>query len=106
MLPMLPPDKAAHLLYGYAAAATAFVGAWFYGLRSMGALLLCGVLAALAVGLAKEARDIVQRGRERAAGAPPTATPEFADLLATLGGSLLFALPLLLLRGLFQWGAS
>jgi hypothetical protein len=104
-LPILPADKAAHLLYGYATAAVACVLAWVCGVRAPAQLLVAALVAAVAVGLLKEAHDTLRNARAEEAGLDPPERVEFADTVATLAGGLMFCAPVWLLRVLLRWVA-
>jgi hypothetical protein len=104
-LPQLPADKSSHLLYGYAVAAFACLGAWWYGVRSPAQLMAAVLVAALCVGLLKEAYDAARIARAEAAGLTPTHRVEFADAAATVIGGLMFCAPVWLLRTLLRWVA-
>ncbi len=104
-LPTIPQDKATHLLYGYAVAMAACLGAWWYGLRAPAQLMAAALVAALCVGLLKEAYDAARIARAEAAGLSPTERVEFADAAATTIGGLMFCAPVWLLRTLLRWAA-
>lgn len=81
-LPMLPQDKANHLLYGaaIALAASVFVNP------------IVGLIAAGVAGAAKEALDWYQNKKRVATGYPPNHDVDPFDFLATLaGGALVYA---------------
>lgn len=86
-LPMLPQDKANHVIYG---AAIALAVGLVFG-------PLVGLLMAGAAGLAKELADRQANKRAAAKGELPPHGVERADLVATAcGGLLVYAAALLL----------
>jgi hypothetical protein len=98
MLPMLPADKANHVLYG---------GVIFIAIAYLAAVVghspararLAGLLAAAAFGLGKEARDWFANRKAVAAGEAPEHNVDSMDVVATAVGGALCWLATLAVQG-------
>ena len=101
-LPLIPQDKANHAANGAAAAAVCASLVTVAGAPPWASALV-GAALALALGLLKERLDMLANARATAAGQPPPHSVERGDVLATLAGGLLVALPLVVV-GLLDWG--
>jgi threonine dehydrogenase-like Zn-dependent dehydrogenase len=101
-LPMVPPDKGMHLIYG--AGLSALGAAVAMVLAPAGYTILAGLVAgpltALAAGAGKEAWDRFANKRAVAQGQPEPHTVERADAIFTVIGSVPLAAVLALLLGL------
>ena len=98
MLPMLPADKANHVLYGglvfiVVAYLAAMIG------HSTARARLAGLLAAAAFGLGKEARDWFANRKAVAAGEAPAHGVDGMDVLATAAGGALCWLATMAVQG-------
>jgi len=85
-IPIIPADKANHVVYGAAIAAVLSII-----LGPLPALLAAGLVGAL-----KELADAVSNWQARRAGLVPMHGVEWLDFAATLAGGALVALPQLL----------
>ncbi|MEJ7139159.1 hypothetical protein [Amphibiibacter pelophylacis] len=94
-LPIVPQDKANHVIYGAAVglcallalAALRALGGWTPGPELTRWTLLAPTLAATAIGIAKEIADELNNRRAIAQGRKPPDTVEAMDAIATaLGG--------------------
>lgn len=83
-LPVLDADKANHAVYGAAICALCALPVMMLPITALAAPLV-GVLTAAVVGVWKERRDAHTAG----------ATADRRDIVATVGGALLVAVPLL-----------
>lgn len=88
MLPMLPQDKANHLVYG---AAFAVIGTYCAHQVGVHQPLIPVILAAL-LGIAKELADWIMNQQAVSASLPPPHSVEFLDFAATACGGVLVAL--------------
>lgn len=91
-LPTLPADKAMHVIYGAATASLAGLLSVHFGIQPAG---LVALAAAAAVGVLKEAADLIANRRAEAAGLLPPHGVEWQDAAATAIGGALVAAPLL-----------
>ncbi len=83
-LPVLPQDKANHVAYGSAIAATASTAALLFGASPLVASLVGGVATA-AIGVGKEILDCRRDQRDEL---------DIPDLVATIAGGVLVCVPL------------
>lgn len=92
-LPLLPQDKANHVVYGAGLCAVVASLAVVAGAAAWAAALIGATLALLA-GLLKEQLDARANRQALAAGQPAPHGVESADVVATFTGGLLVAVPL------------
>jgi ABC-type lipoprotein release transport system permease subunit len=95
-LPMLPADKANHLIAG---ALIFTVAAALAGAVGVKAAQLLGLFAAVAIGALKELLDHLANRRAAAADLPPPHGVEFMDTLFTSAGGLLVWVAVVLAGG-------
>lgn len=86
-LPMLPKDKANHVIYGFAIAVVAAVVAVALRLPQP---KLIGIVVAVLFGLAKEGFDYAMNKKSAAAGQPPTHSVDKLDFISTGSGGLAY----------------
>ena len=109
-LPLIAQDKANHALYGaaIAAASASLCIAVFMPQQLKPALPLLwastlGLSLSALAGYVKEKRDEEANAERLADGLPPVHSVERADMLATLAGGALVAVPMGV-AGLLAWG--
>lgn len=87
MVPLIPVDKANHVIYGMLAFIVAAGLACVFGWPQYRTVV--GIAGCLAAGATKEVSDYLAARKAAAAGATPTTTPDPADLGFTAAGGLL-----------------
>jgi hypothetical protein len=101
-LPMVPPDKGMHLIYGAFLSSLGAAGAMLLAPTGHAVLagLVAGPLTALAVGVGKEEWDRLSNQRAVAHGQQPIHSVERADAIFTVLGSVPLAVVLAVLLAL------
>ena len=97
-LPMLPADKANHILYGAVMFMLVAYLATRLGMHGTHARTV-GLLAAIALGLGKEARDWYANRKAAEADQAPAHNVDGMDALATAGGGCLCWLASMAVQG-------
>lgn len=96
-LPQLPHDKAQHALYGAAIFALAHAAATLSGHTQFA--LHAGAALTVAVAVGKEVLDHMANARAHNAGLLQPHSVEAMDVIATVAGGALVALPLVVRHG-------
>ena len=94
-LPMLPQDKANHVVYGAVTALVVILACWLVGNPHW---LLASLIAVVIVAIGKEAVDRLRNAKAEEAGLPPKHGVEWMDVVATLAGGLMVVLPCLMVK--------